>query len=61
MHLNDSERDALRQVARQAVGRVSERAHFVLMRDQNMTQAQIAQVMNYKGRTVHRWLKRFDV
>lgn len=60
MQLNDSQREALRQMARQAVGRVSERAHFVLMRDQNMTQAQIADVMNYEVRTVRRWLKRFD-
>jgi transposase len=60
MPLNDSQRDELRQMARREVGRVSERAHFVLMRDQNMTQTQIAAAMNYEVRTVRRWLKRFD-
>ena len=60
MPLDDNQRQALRQLARQAVGRVSERAHFVLMRDQEMTQAQIAQTMNYSMRTVQRWLNRYD-
>ena len=61
MHLNDSQRNQLHQMARQAVGRVSERAHFVLMRDQGMTPVQIAEIMDYQTRTVRDWLKRFDV
>jgi putative transposase len=60
MQLDDTERQALRQLARQAVGRVSERAHFVMMRDQGMTQHEIAETMNYSLRTVQRALKRYD-
>jgi putative transposase len=60
MQLDDNQRQALRQLARQAVGRVSERAHFVLMRNQGMTQEQIAQAMDYSVRTVQRWLNRYD-
>lgn len=60
MPLHENERQALRQVARQAVGRVSERAHFVLMREQGMTQQQIADRMDYSLRTVQRALSRYD-
>jgi len=56
MPLHDNECRALRQVARQAVGRVSQRAHFVLMREQGMTQQQIADTMGYSLRTVQRVL-----
>ncbi len=60
MHLNDNQRDELRRMARCECGQVSERAHFVLMRDQGMTQEQIAGAMTYSVRTVRRWLSRFD-
>lgn len=60
MPLDDTQRSALRGLARTAVGRVSERAHFVLMRDQGMTERQIAQAMSYSLRTVQRQLSRFD-
>lgn len=60
MPLDDNQRTALRRLARTAVGRVSERAHFVLMRDQGMTQEQIAVAMSYSVRTVQRGLSRFD-
>ena len=60
MPLNDNERQELRRVARHAVGRVSERVHFVLMRDQNMPQQQIAEAMAYSLRTVQRALSRYD-
>lgn len=60
MPVNDTQRQKLRQMARREIGRVSERAHFVLMRDQNMTQQQTANVMGYGVRTVRRWLSRFD-
>lgn len=57
---NDRQRNALRQTARQAMGRVSERVHFLLMRDQGMTPQQIANLMDYELRTVQRWLSRYD-
>lgn len=60
MQLDDNQRQRLRQLARQASGRVSERAHFVLMRDQGMTQQQIANAMSYNLRTVQRGLSRYD-
>lgn len=60
MPLNDNQRNELRQLARREKGNVSERAHFVLMRDQGMTQPEIAQAMTYSVSTVHRWLSRFD-
>jgi len=61
MQLDDNQRQGLRQLARQASGRVSERAHFVLMRDQGMTQQQIANAMTYNLRTVQRGLSRYDL
>ena len=60
MHLNDNQRDELRRLARHEKGNVSERAHFVLMRDQGMTHPEIAQAMTYSVSTVQRWLSRFD-
>ena len=59
MPLNDNQRDELRQMARCEVGRVSERAHFVLMLDQGMTPKQIGQAMTYEVRVVRRWLGRY--
>ena len=60
MHLNDNQRNALRRMARCECGRVSERAHFVLMREQGMTQEQTAKAMTHSVRTVRRWLSRFE-
>jgi putative transposase len=61
MPLDHNQRRELRQMARQAPGRVSERAHFVLMRDQGLGQQQIAELMDYSLRTVQRALSRFDM
>lgn len=60
MPLNDKQRRELRQCGRQAVGRVSERAHYVLMRDDGLTPGEIAQMMTTSESTVRRWLKRYD-
>ncbi len=54
--LNDTQRAELRQLARQAVGRVSERAHFVLLSDQGHSPPEIAQLMGYDTATVRTWL-----
>lgn len=61
MPLDHNQRQTLRQMARRETGRVSERAHFVLMRDQGLGQKQIADLMGYSLRTVQRALSRFDV
>ena len=57
--LDDTQKAALRQVARQAVGRVSERAHFVLLSEQGHSPPQIGALMGYSAATVRFWLKRY--
>ena len=57
--LDDTQRRALRQFARQAIGRMSERAHFVLLADQGRTPAEIGQMMGYSVNTVKLWLNRY--
>jgi len=54
--LNDTQRTELRQLARQAVGRVSERAHFVLLSAQGYSPPEIGQWMGYDAVTVRTWL-----
>jgi hypothetical protein len=39
--LNDVQRQELRRLAREAVGRISERAHFVLLSDQGKSVPEI--------------------
>lgn len=59
MQLDDTRRDELQKVARTAVGRVSERAHFVLMNEQGIRVKTIGTLMGYDPRSVGRWLKRY--
>jgi transposase len=54
--LNDTQRAELRQLARQAVGRISERAHFVLLSDQGYSPPQIGKLLGYDTATVRTWL-----
>lgn len=58
--LDDTQRNELKQHARQAVGRESERAHFVLLADQGYQPREIAQWMDYTINTVKQWLSRYD-
>jgi transposase len=58
--LNDTQRAALRQLARQAVGRISERAHFVLLSDQGHSPPEIGQLMGYAAATVRTWLQAYE-
>lgn len=58
--LNDTQQAELQQVARQAVGRISERAHFVLMAATGASPAEIGQRMGYRAATVRAWLKAFQ-
>jgi transposase len=59
IELTDERREELRQVARHAVGRVSERAHFVLLSDQGKSVPEIASLMGYSAETVYTWLERY--
>ena len=58
--LNDTQQAELRQLARQAVGRVSERAHFVLLSAQGYSPPQIGQLMGYDTQTVRKWLQAYQ-
>jgi transposase len=59
IELNDAQREELRQLARQATGRVSERAHFVLLSDKGKSVPEIAELMDYSAETVYTWLERY--
>ncbi len=59
MNVNDTQYEELRQVARQAVGRVSERAHFVLLSHQGHSPPEIGCLMGYDAVTVRTWLKAY--
>lgn len=52
-------RKELQQLARQAIGRVSERAHFVLLSDKGKSVPEIAELMDYSAETVYSWLERY--
>jgi hypothetical protein len=54
--LDDTQRTALRQYARHRIGRLSERAHFVLLSDQGLAPGEIGRLMGY---TVKLWLSRY--
>ena len=57
--VNDTQCAQLRQVARRAVGRVSERAHFVLLSLQGYSPPEIGKIMAYDEATVRKWLKSY--
>jgi transposase len=54
--LNDTQKIELRQVARQAMGRISERAHFVLLSADGFSATEIGNLMGYQVQTVRAWL-----
>lgn len=58
--LNDTQQAELQQVGRQAVGRISERAHFVLMAAREVSPVEIDQRMGYRPATVRSWLKAYQ-
>ena len=57
--LTREQRKELREFARQAVGRVAERAHFVLLSDKDKSVPEIAELMDYSAETVYSWLERY--
>jgi transposase len=58
--LNDTHKAELHQVARQAVGRVSERAHFVLLSAQGYSSPKIGELFGYEAQTVRNWLMNYQ-
>ena len=58
IQLRESQRTELRRLARQAIGRVSERVHFVLLSDQGKRVPEIARLFGYSAETVYTWLER---
>jgi len=58
--LSNAERQALRTMTRQAVGRVAERAWYVLWSAQQVSVPEIAARMQCKPKTVRKWLRRYQ-
>jgi transposase len=58
--LSDEQRQALEQVRRRAVGRVSQRAHMVLLSARSYTVEQIAEIFGVGEDVVRKWLHRYE-
>src|SRR5204862_3849025 len=58
--LPDPQRQALEQVRRRAVGRVSQRAHMVLLSARGYTVEQIAEIFGVGEDVVRTWLRRYE-
>jgi transposase len=58
--LSHEQRDALEQVRRRAVGRVSQRAHMVLLSARGYTVEQIAEIFGVGEDVVRKWLHRYE-
>ena len=59
IELTEAQRHELRQLARKAIGRISERAHFVLLSDQGQSAPDIGALMGYSAETIYTWLERY--
>jgi transposase len=60
VHLTDSQRDELRRVSRQAIGRIALRAHMVLLSDRGFSVPQIAEIHDCGDDVVRTWLHRYE-
>jgi transposase len=58
--LSDEQRRALEQIRRRAVGRVSQRAHMVLLSARGYTVEQIAEIFGVGEDVVRKWLDRYE-
>jgi transposase len=58
--LSDEQRQTLEQVRRRAVGRVSQRAHMVLLSARGYTVEQIAEIFGVGADVVRKWLHRYE-
>jgi len=60
VQLTDDQRNELRQVSRQAVGRVALRAQMVLLSDRSFSVPQIAEIHDCGEEVVRTWLHRYS-
>lgn len=60
VELSPEERQEFQVRARQEIGRVSERIHFVLLSDQGQSPPEIGQLLGYNAVTVREWLRRYQ-
>ena len=58
--LSDSERQALKAMTGRAVGRVAQRAWFVLWSAEQIPISEIAARVQCKNKTVRKWLRRYQ-
>ena len=58
--LSDQQRQVLEQVRRRAVGRVSQRAHMVLLSARGYTVEQIAEIFGVGEDVIRKWLRRYE-
>ncbi|HEU0193140.1 MAG TPA: helix-turn-helix domain-containing protein, partial [Gaiellales bacterium] len=58
--LSDARREALERVRRRAVGRVSQRAHMVLLSARGYAVEQIAEIFGVGEDVVRKWLRRYE-
>lgn len=56
----DQERDQLKRMKRQEVGRVAMRAHMVLLSDRGYSPSEVADLHDVSHPTVYKWIDRFD-
>jgi len=56
----DEEREELNRMKRQEVGRVSMRAHIILLSDRGYSAPKIAELHNVTDPMVYKWMDRFD-
>lgn len=56
----DEEHDRLKRMKRREVGRVSVRAHIVLLSSRGYSAPKIAEIHDVSGPMVYKWLDRFD-
>jgi len=56
----DAEREELRRMKRQEVGRVSTRAHIILLSSRGYSAPRIAEIHDVTGPMVYKWMDRFD-
>ena len=59
IQLDEPQQTELRQAARQVIGRVSERIHFVLLSHQGYSPPEIGELLGYDAATVRTWLKAY--
>ena len=58
--LSDEEKRRLKQMTRQQVGRVAERARMILLSDRGYTIQRIAEILECSDKTIRRWISHYE-